>query len=189
MNRDKEWLLKSLEGITLTDDYGNEFNGGYEEGLDAAYELALQLDEQRITQEQAWEVLAPRFSMSAQDLERQVLDGFIGMMAEEIEMESDRIKELSEGIKRLATENEELKSKFKEPEKEAVPKIALATQFGITDYPFGFDVTALSDKSIVYATVVVDGNYSLRPETVLALPGWHQTFLMNTLAGKEVVPK
>lgn len=122
MNRDKEWFLKSLEGITLTDDYGNEFNGGYEEGLDAAYELALQLDEQRITQEQAWEVLAPRFSMTAIELEREVLDGFLAMTAEEIEMESYKIKQLADRVKKLHAENEELKAELDETEKVVIPR-------------------------------------------------------------------
>lgn len=65
----------------------------------------------------------------------------------------------------------------------------LKTQFGILEHPYGYDVTANSDSRVVYATVTDDGVYHLRAETVLALPGWHQVFLHNTLAGKEVVPK
>lgn len=65
----------------------------------------------------------------------------------------------------------------------------LSTQFGILDHPYGFDVTSNSDPRVVYATVTDEGVYRLRAETVLALPGWHQVFLHNTLNGREVVPK
>ena len=68
-------------------------------------------------------------------------------------------------------------------------RLELSTQFGILTHPYGYDVTANSDSRVVYATVSDDGAYRLRAETVLNLPAWHQVFLHNTLAGKEVVPK
>ncbi|WP_373710890.1 DUF1642 domain-containing protein [Jeotgalibaca porci] len=77
------------------------------------HEWASKLDEPKITEKQAWETLAPRFSMTATDLERQVLDGFIGMTFEEIEMESYKIKKLSGEVKKLHAENEALRATIK----------------------------------------------------------------------------
>ena len=68
-------------------------------------------------------------------------------------------------------------------------RLELSTQFGILTHPHGYDVPANSDSRVVYATVSDDGVYRLRAEPVLYLPAWHQVFLHNTLAGKEVVPK
>lgn len=110
MKRDKKWL-KDL----VMDMCGGE---GDERLTIKAYKMCQlidQLDEPEITEEQAWEKLAPRFSMSATELQRQVLDGFIAMTAEEIELESDKIKKLADGIKKLHAENEELKAKLEKP--------------------------------------------------------------------------
>ena len=44
MKRDKEWFIKELLGHEIGD-YGNYYNGGYEDGLAYALKLAHQLDE------------------------------------------------------------------------------------------------------------------------------------------------
>lgn len=44
MKKDKEWFIKELLGHEIGD-YGNYYNGGYEDGLAYALKLAYQLDE------------------------------------------------------------------------------------------------------------------------------------------------
>ena len=110
MKQDRKWFKNQIEimGTETSESYPHEQMVDREVVL----KLADQLDEPEITEEQAWEVLAPRFSMTAEELERQVLDGFLAMTMEEIEMESNKIKQLAVGIKLLHAENEELKAKL-----------------------------------------------------------------------------
>lgn len=120
----KEMLLNSFEnsGATVAEIYKG--GGGEQRILPKSFVINMveKLDEPEITEAQAWETLAPRFSMSATELQRQVLDGFLAMTAEEIELESDKIKKLADGIKKLHAENEELKAKLDDPEKVVIPK-------------------------------------------------------------------
>lgn len=129
MNRDKEWLKDTLNDkkaasnknlVELVHGRDKSYMNGKMVAFSVALNLIDQLDEPEITEAQAWETLAPRFRVSANELERQVLDGFIAMTAEEIELESDKIKKLADGIKKLHAENEELKAKL--PEKVVVPQ-------------------------------------------------------------------
>lgn len=84
--------------------------------------LINRLDEPEITPKQAWEVIAPRFSMEPKQLEESVVHGFVAKVSEEIEMESDQIRKFADMIKKLHAENEELKAKIDEPEVVVIPK-------------------------------------------------------------------
>ena len=54
-------------------------------------------------------------------------------------------------------------------------------QFGILEYPWGYTVTAITDPSIVYASIMNDGSVIIDQDEFNALPLWHQLLLVDTL--------
>ena len=69
MKRDKEWFIKELIGHEIGD-YGNYYNGGYEDGLAYALKLAHQLDEPEVTLDRAFEKIAESYPMTKEEVWR-----------------------------------------------------------------------------------------------------------------------
>ena len=57
----------------------------------------------------------------------------------------------------------------------------MSEQFGILEYPWGYTVTALTDHSIVYASIMNDGSFMIDYEECATLPLWHQLLLIDSL--------